>query len=178
MPDVQKALAGLSLPVGVTWQSGGQQAQTSTAFGSLIFAMILGLVFVYMVLASQFGSLIHPLTVMSALPLAAIGAVFAMLATRTELTVISMIGILLLMGIATKNSILLVDFIIRYRKEGQGTNGGRISGGARQAPAHPDDHLYPSSWAWFPPPWGWARPGRSVPPWRLQLSGVCSPPPC
>jgi HAE1 family hydrophobic/amphiphilic exporter-1 len=72
-----------------------------------------------MVLASQFGSLIHPLTVMTALPLAAIGAVFAMLLTRTQLTVISMIGILLLMGIATKNSILLVDFIIRYRKQGQ-----------------------------------------------------------
>jgi multidrug efflux pump subunit AcrB len=120
IPDVQKALSGLSLPVGVTWQTGGQQQQTTTAFSSLIFAMILGLVFVYMVLASQFGSLIHPLTVMTALPLAAIGAVFALLITRTQLTVISMIGILLLMGIATKNSILLVDFIIRYRKEGQG----------------------------------------------------------
>lgn len=119
VPDVQKALADMPLPIGVTWQLGGQQAQTSTAFGSLIFALVLGLVFVYMVLTSQFGSLIHPLTVMSALPLAAIGAVFAMLAARTELTVISMIGIMLLMGVATKNSILLVDFIIRYRKEGQ-----------------------------------------------------------
>lgn len=120
MPDVQKSLSGLTLPVGVTWQPGGQQAQTSSAFGSLTFAMVLGLIFVYMVLTSQFGSLIHPLTVMTALPLAAIGAVFAMLITRTQMTVIAMIGILLLMGIATKNSILLVDFIIRYRKEGQG----------------------------------------------------------
>jgi HAE1 family hydrophobic/amphiphilic exporter-1 len=119
MPDVRKALSGMSLPVGVMWTLGGQQQQTASAFSSLTFAMILGLIFVYMVLASQFGSLIHPLTVMTALPLAAIGAVFALLITHTQLTVISMIGMLLLMGIATKNSILLVDFIIRYRREGQ-----------------------------------------------------------
>jgi len=120
MPDVKKALSGLDLPVGVLWTVGGQQQQTNSAFGSLFFAMILGLIFVYMVLASQFGSLIHPLTVMTALPLAIIGAVFALLITHTQLTVISMIGMLLLMGIAVKNSILLVDFIIRYRRDGQG----------------------------------------------------------
>ncbi len=118
-PDVQKALADLSLPAAVTWQISGQQAQAQTAYNSLIFAMILGLVFVYMVLASQFGSFVHPLTVMSVLPLAAIGSALAMVATHTELTVISMVGIILMVGLATKNSILLVDFIIRYRKQGQ-----------------------------------------------------------
>jgi HAE1 family hydrophobic/amphiphilic exporter-1 len=117
-PDVQKALANLSLPAGVTWQFAGQQAQTSTAFTGLAFALSLGLVFIYMVLASQFGSLIHPITVMMALPLSAIGAMLALVAIRADLTVVAMIGIILLMGLATKNSILLVDFIIRYRKEG------------------------------------------------------------
>ncbi|MFC2005938.1 efflux RND transporter permease subunit [Chloroflexota bacterium] len=119
VPDIQEALAGISLPAGVSWQFSGQQAQTQTAFGGLTFALILGMVFVYMVLASQFGSLIHPLTVMVALPMSAIGAVLALVAARADLTVIAMIGIILLMGLATKNSILLVDFIIRYRKQGK-----------------------------------------------------------
>jgi len=119
VPEIRRALADLSLPSGVTWQFAGQQAQTETAFGSLAFALILGMVFVYMVLASQFGSVIHPLTVMVALPLSAVGAVLALVAARADLTVIAMIGIILLMGLVTKNSILLVDFIIRYRKDGQ-----------------------------------------------------------
>ncbi|MFC1940751.1 efflux RND transporter permease subunit, partial [Chloroflexota bacterium] len=118
--DIQEALADVSLPAGVYWQFSGQQAQTETAFGGLTFALVLGLVFVYMVLASQFGSFIHPLTVMVALPMSAIGAVLALVAADVDLTVVAMIGIILLMGLATKNSILLVDFIIRYRKQGQG----------------------------------------------------------
>ncbi len=119
VPEIRRVLADLSLPSGVTWRFAGQQAQTETAFGSLTFALILGMVFVYMVLASQFGSVIHPLTVMVALPLSAVGAVLALVAARADLTVIAMIGIILLMGLVTKNSILLVDFIIRYRREGQ-----------------------------------------------------------
>jgi len=71
------------------------------------------------VLASQFGSVIHPLTVMVALPLSAIGAMLALVVARADMTVVAMIGIILLMGLATKNSILLVDFIIRYRREGK-----------------------------------------------------------
>ncbi|MDP2917022.1 MAG: efflux RND transporter permease subunit, partial [Dehalococcoidia bacterium] len=118
-PDIQRALADVSLPPGVTWRFSGQQAQTESAFGSLIFALILGLVFVYMVLASQFGSLVHPLTVMVALPLSTIGAMLALVVVRADMTVISMIGIIMLMGLATKNSILLVDFIIRYRRDGR-----------------------------------------------------------
>ncbi|MDO8568334.1 MAG: efflux RND transporter permease subunit [Dehalococcoidales bacterium] len=118
-PDVQKALSSISLPAGVTWRFSGQQAQTQTAFGGLFFALVLGLIFVYMVLASQFGSLIHPVTVMVALPMSAIGAVLALVAVHADLTIVAMIGIILLMGLATKNSILLVDFIIRYRKQGK-----------------------------------------------------------
>jgi hydrophobic/amphiphilic exporter-1 (mainly G- bacteria), HAE1 family len=118
-PDIQKVLDKVSLPAAVTWQFGGQQTQTQNAFASLFFALIIGLIFIYMVLASQFGSFIHPFTVMSSLPLAIIGSAGLMVATHTGLTVISMIGIILMMGLATKNSILLVDFIIRYRKQGR-----------------------------------------------------------
>jgi hydrophobic/amphiphilic exporter-1 (mainly G- bacteria), HAE1 family len=118
-PEIQKALADLSLPAGITWAFGGMQANATSAYGSLIIALIMGLVFVYMVLASQFGSFIHPFTVMVALPLAIIGSSFAILVTHIDLTMIYMIGIILMMGLATKNSILLVDFIIRYRKQGK-----------------------------------------------------------
>ncbi|MBI4288912.1 MAG: efflux RND transporter permease subunit [Chloroflexi bacterium] len=129
MPEVRQALAGVSLPPGVTWRFAGQQAQTETAFGSLAFALALGLIFVYMVLASQFASFIHPLTIMVALPLSAVGAVGALVIARLDLTVIAMIGIILLMGLVTKNSILLVDFIIRYRKEGQSRTEAVIAAG-------------------------------------------------
>jgi HAE1 family hydrophobic/amphiphilic exporter-1 len=118
VPLVREALQAIDLPPGITWQFSGEQAQTDTAFNSLIFALALGLVFVYMVLASQFGNLLHPLTVMVALPLSAIGAVLALLIARADLTVISIIGIVLMMGLVTKNSILLVDFSIRYQREG------------------------------------------------------------
>jgi len=122
VPDIDKALAGLDLPAGISWQHSGMQANAQNAYASMIFAFLLGLVFVYMLLASQFGSFVHPITVMVALPLAMIGSAFAILVTKVELTVIFMIGIILLMGLATKNSILLVDFIIRYRREGKGRN--------------------------------------------------------
>ena len=117
--DLQRVLKNVSLPAGVTWQFSGQMAQAQSAYASLLFALVLGLVFVYMVLASQFGSFIHPFTVMMALPLAAVGSIAAIVVTRTQLSVIAMIGMILMIGLATKNSILLVDFIIRYRKQGR-----------------------------------------------------------
>ncbi len=118
-PDIQKALAELTLPAGITWKFGGQLAQAQSAYAALIIAFLMGLIFVYMVLASQFGSFIHPFTVMVALPLAIIGSSLAIYITHTDLTVIYMIGIILMMGLATKNSILIVDFILRYRKQGR-----------------------------------------------------------
>jgi hydrophobic/amphiphilic exporter-1 (mainly G- bacteria), HAE1 family len=121
-PDIKKALIGLDMPASVTWQFGGMQARAQSAYSSMYFALLIGLIFIYMVLASQFGSFIHPITVMAALPLSLIGAVAAMKICNVELTLISMIGIILMIGLATKNSILLVDFIIRYRKEGHNRN--------------------------------------------------------
>jgi HAE1 family hydrophobic/amphiphilic exporter-1 len=118
-PDIKSVMASLSMPTGVSWQFGGQMAQAQSAYSALIIAFLMGLIFVYMVLASQFGSFIHPFTVMVALPLAIIGSAAAIAISHTDLTVIYMIGIILMMGLATKNSILLVDFIIRYRKQGR-----------------------------------------------------------
>jgi len=75
-----------------------------------MFALLLAVVIVYMVLASQFNSLIHPFTIMLALPLAIVGALGGLLIAGKTLNFLSMIGIILLMGLVTKNSILLIDF--------------------------------------------------------------------
>jgi hydrophobic/amphiphilic exporter-1 (mainly G- bacteria), HAE1 family len=106
------------MPASVTWKYSGMQAYAQTAYSSLLFAFLLGLIFIYMVLASQFGSFIHPFSVMTALPFAIVGSVAALLICGVDLTLISAIGIVMAVGLATKNSILLVDFIIRYRNSG------------------------------------------------------------
>lgn len=117
--DLQKSVTDIQLPIGVTLGAGGEQEFTEDAFSSLMTALLLGVLFVYMVLASQFGSLVHPFTIMTALPFSIVGALIALLAVRADFSVMAMIGIIMLMGLVTKNSILLVDFIIRGRKQGQ-----------------------------------------------------------
>jgi len=90
------------------------------AFDGLIFALILGIVVAYMILASQFNSFIHPITVLMALPFSLSGALLALTLTHQSLSLFSMIGLVLLMGIVKKNSILLVDFTNQRRAEGLG----------------------------------------------------------
>jgi multidrug efflux pump subunit AcrB len=85
---------------------------------SLLFALVLGIIVAYMVLAAQFNSFIHPVTVLTILPLAVAGAAFGLFLAGMTLNIFSMIGILLLMGIAKKNSIILVDYANRKREEG------------------------------------------------------------
>ena len=94
-------------------------AQTfKESFASLFFALILGIIVAYMVLGSQYNSFIHPLTVLLALPFSLSGAFLALLLFGQSLNMYSGIGIILLMGIAKKNSILLVDFTNQKRKTG------------------------------------------------------------
>ena len=88
------------------------------SFASLIFALILGIAVSYMVLASQFNSFIHPVTVLMALPFSLSGAFVALYFTHQSFNLFSMIGLILLMGIVKKNSILLVDFTNQRRTEG------------------------------------------------------------
>jgi HAE1 family hydrophobic/amphiphilic exporter-1 len=96
---------------------GGSQAFTES-FNSLIFALALGLIVAYMVLASQFNSFLDPLTVLIALPFSISGAFIALLVTHQSINIFSMIGLILLMGIVKKNSILLVDFTNQVRAKG------------------------------------------------------------
>ncbi len=98
------------LPLGYHVVAGGQAQQLSETTGGLAFALFIGILVAYMVLASQFNSFLHPVTVLTILPLALAGAAIGLLASGKTLNIFSMIGVLLLMGIVKKNSILLVEY--------------------------------------------------------------------
>lgn len=117
--DVQARLKTLTLPPGVTIGTGAQAQQTNESFSALLFSMLLSVVFVYMVLGSQFSSFTQPFVLMLALPLSFVGAFLALFISRIAFDMTAMIGIILLMGLVTKNSILLVDFANRLRAQGK-----------------------------------------------------------
>ncbi|HUR82679.1 MAG TPA: efflux RND transporter permease subunit [Thermoanaerobaculia bacterium] len=106
-----------TLPPGYRAVLGGSSVAFKESMSQLMFALVLGLVVAYMVLASQFNSFLHPVTVLSIIPLSIAGAAFALLVTGKTLNIFSMIGLLLLMGIAKKNSIILVDYAVQGRRE-------------------------------------------------------------
>jgi len=116
LAEVQKL--GKDLPRGYSVVLSGSAKSYKESFQSLIIALVLGFVVAYMVLATQFNSFIHPVTVLLALPFSITGAFWALRISHQSLNMYSMIGILLLMGIVKKNSILLVDFTNARRKSG------------------------------------------------------------
>jgi HAE1 family hydrophobic/amphiphilic exporter-1 len=115
---VVEQIAKETLPPGYRAVMTGSASAFREAFDGLIFALILGIAVAYMVLASQFNSFIHPITVLVALPFSLSGALVALYLGNQSLSLFSMIGLILLMGIVKKNSILLVDFTNQRRGEG------------------------------------------------------------
>jgi hydrophobic/amphiphilic exporter-1 (mainly G- bacteria), HAE1 family len=115
---VNAALAALNLPKDVTYQFGGQVEQNSKMFASFFLALGLAIVLIYMVLASQFGSFVQPFIIMLALPLSIIGAVLGLLLANKLFDMVAFIGLIMLMGLVTKNSILLVDYTNVLRRRG------------------------------------------------------------
>ena len=107
-----------TLPVGNRIVLGGSSMAFRESMSSLLFAMFLGIAIAYMILASQFNSFKDPVTIITILPLSIAGAAFALLITRQSLNIFSMIGLLLLMGIVKKNSIILVDYANAFREKG------------------------------------------------------------
>jgi multidrug efflux pump subunit AcrB len=107
------------LPLGYHVVLGGASVAFQESMRSLIFALILGVIVAYMILASQFNSLLHPTTVLTILPLSIVGAAWALWMSGRTLNIFSMIGLLLLMGIVKKNSIILVDYANQLR-DGEG----------------------------------------------------------
>jgi hydrophobe/amphiphile efflux-1 (HAE1) family protein len=110
------------LPAGYHIVYSGSSQTSNESFESLMLALVLGIFVAYMVLATQYNSFVHPFTVLLALPFSFIGAFAALAMTDTSLNIYSMIGILLLMGIVKKNSILLVDFTNHQREAGLGVS--------------------------------------------------------
>ena len=114
--DMRAALDGIALPPGYRYEFGGSTKNMQESFGYALSALALAIIFIYMILASQFQSFLQPLSLMTSLPLTLIGVVLALLMFGSTMSMFSIIGIVLLMGLVTKNAILLVDFAIRARE--------------------------------------------------------------
>jgi hydrophobe/amphiphile efflux-1 (HAE1) family protein len=118
--ELEPKMKALEAPQGVTFTYDGQIKQMTESNESVGVALLLGIVFIYLVLASQFESFIHPLTIMMTLPLAIVGAILGLFLSKNSMAMGSMIGIILLMGLVTKNAILLVDrAIVRVRESSE-----------------------------------------------------------
>ncbi|MDB5859478.1 MAG: AcrB/AcrD/AcrF family protein, partial [Ramlibacter sp.] len=116
--DIKAQLDSVQMPPGYRYQFGGSTKNMRESFGYAVSALAMAIVFIYMILASQFRSFLQPLALMTALPLTLIGVVLALLLFNSTLSIFSVIGIVMLMGLVTKNAILLVDFAIRMQDEG------------------------------------------------------------
>src|SRR5450830_1905666 len=118
--DVKKAMDSIEMPAGVRFDVGGQAKQMQETLTSAMIALGIAVVFIYLVLASQFGSFLQPVAIMMSLPLSLIGVLVALLVTGSTLNIFSVIGFIMLMGLVTKNAILLVDFTNQRQREGLG----------------------------------------------------------
>jgi HAE1 family hydrophobic/amphiphilic exporter-1 len=117
-PALQEAVAGLDLPTGYRTSFGGDVEQIAETMGAVGSALLLAVIFIYLVLASQFGSFLQPLAIMGSLPLALIGVMVGLLVGGSTLNMFSAIGFIMLMGLVVKNAILLVDNANQHVKEG------------------------------------------------------------
>ncbi len=117
----QAAMASISqieLPTGYRILAGGEEEIRQESNQNIYSALILAVIFIYLVLASQYESFFDPLSIMFSLPLSLVGAIIALWITKSSLSIMSLIGIVMLMGLVTKNAILLVDFVKQQREKG------------------------------------------------------------
>jgi HAE1 family hydrophobic/amphiphilic exporter-1 len=118
--DVAKIIAQTTLPPGYRFDVGGQAKDMQESFQAALAALGQAVIFIYLILASQFASFTQPVAIMASLPFSLIGVFLALLVTGTTLNLFSIIGFIMLMGLVTKNAILLVDFANRARRGGAG----------------------------------------------------------
>ena len=112
------------------------------SFAAAVAALGMAVIFIYLILASQFGSFLQPLAIMASLPFTLIGVFLALLFTGSTLNIFSIIGIIMLMGLVTKNAILLVDFTNQARRARREPARRDPGGGPGAAAADPDDHRW------------------------------------
>lgn len=128
--EIEEKISKMKIPEGFSVQLKGTREEQKEAFQTLIFALALAIVLVYMVLASQFASLLHPFLIMFSVPLGIIGVIWALFLTGNTLSVISFIGVIMMVGIVVSNAIILIDYINRLRKEeGMGLKEAIVQGG-------------------------------------------------
>jgi len=115
---IQQALESMQIPADVTFVIGGQNKEMEKSLESLTFALALAIFLVYIVMASQFESFIHPLVIMFSIPLALIGVVIVLFVTGVPLSVVVFLGMIMLAGIVVNNAIVMVDYINKLRRGG------------------------------------------------------------
>jgi len=118
MNEILAVESELGLPPGVTSKFTGEADMMEESFAAILFSLGLAVILIYMVLAAQFESLVHPLTIMLSLPLSIVGALGLLALTGRTLNIFSMIGMIMLMGLVTKNAILLIDYTNLLRRGG------------------------------------------------------------
>ena len=127
--ELTAIIAETPVPPGISVRLGGQNEEMSDSFTSLILALTLAVFLVYLVMASQFESLLHPLVILFTIPLALVGAVFALWITGYTISVVVFIGLILLAGIVVNNAIVLIDLINQLRSRGMSKVEAIVEGG-------------------------------------------------
>jgi multidrug efflux pump subunit AcrB len=116
--EITAALEAMSLPPGFDWRIGGQRQEMETSFDSMKLAIFLAVFMVYLVMASQFESLLHPFVILFSVPFALIGLLGTLSLAGVTISIVVLIGTILLAGIVVNNAIILVDYTNRLRREG------------------------------------------------------------
>ena len=127
--DVKQAMKEIDLPEGVRFDVGGDAQQMEETMAGAATALGIAVIFIYLVLASQFGSFLQPIAIMVSLPLSLIGVLLALLVTGSTLNIFSVIGVVMLMGLVTKNAILLVDFTNHGQRAGHSQHDAILAAG-------------------------------------------------
>lgn len=127
--EIDLALKNLKLPTGVTYTYDGDVKNQQDSGSSMGLAMMAGILFVYMIMVALYNSYRHPFVVLFSIPVALIGAFFALALAGKSLSIFSMLGLIMLMGLVSKNAILLVDFTNRLREEGYGVKDALLEAG-------------------------------------------------
>lgn len=130
--QIEDRLSDFDLPADYKIAISGEEQKRSESFGSLKFALILSIILIYMVMAAQFESLIHPFTILLTIPLAGVGAIIIFLVLGLSLNIMAYIGIIMLVGIAVNDSIIFVDAINQLRSTGSGLRESIIAAGQRR----------------------------------------------
>jgi len=127
--EVEELIKKIQLPPGYRFDIAGQQQDMNDSFMAAVAALGMAVIFIYIILASQFGSFLQPLAIMASLPFTLIGVFLALLITGSTLNIFSIIGIIMLMGLVTKNAILLVDFTNHGLREGKSQHDAILAAG-------------------------------------------------